>query len=130
MMPGRAKQQAAGRSKREPVEVYVVEPGEGRPPFSFEGAHEYLPADGPMPAVGDVLLLPRQVSGDTKKQAFAWGGTLAPFLVVEREHVFFREKGEKPDPASPKPARYVKTVINVRRLTEEQFYAEPGHAIG
>ena len=117
------------RGRREPIEIYVVEPGEGRPPFTFEGAHDYLPADGPLPAVGDLLLLPRHVSGDSKKQAFAWGGTLAPFQVVEREHVFFREKGEKLDPGNPKPARYVKTVINVRRLTEEQFYAEPGHAL-
>ena len=129
-MPGRAKQRADGRSKREPIEVYVMEPGEGRPPFSFRGAHEYLPADGPMPVVGDIVLLPRQVTGDTKKQAFAWGGTLAPFLVVEREHVYFREKGDKLDPTSPKPAHYVKTVVNVRRLTEEQFDSEPGRVLG
>jgi hypothetical protein len=117
------------RDKHEPVEVYLMEPGEGRPAFSFGGALEYLPPEAPMPAVGDLLLLPRNVTGDSKKQAFAWGGTLAPFKVVEREHVYFREKGQKLEPTSPKPARFVKTVINVRRLTEEQFFAEPGSAL-
>ena len=118
-----------GRGKHEPVEVYLVQPGGGRRPFSFEGAFEYLPPEAPLPEVGDLLLLPRNVTGDAKKQAFAWGGTLAPFKVVERQHVYCREKSEKLEPTSPKPARYVKTVINVRRLTEEQFYADPGQGL-
>ncbi|HZL63633.1 MAG TPA: hypothetical protein VFD50_01635 [Thermoleophilia bacterium] len=63
------------RGKHEPVEVYLVQPGEGRRPFSFEGAFEYLPPEAPLPEVGDLLLLPRNVTGDAKKQAFAWGST-------------------------------------------------------
>jgi hypothetical protein len=118
------------RGKGELVEVYLVDPDAGRPPFSFEGAFEYLPREAPLPQVGDLLMLPRNVTGDTKKQAFAWGGTLAAFQVVEREHVYFRPKGEKLDPTAPRPAHYVKTVINVRRLTEEQFFAAPGRALG
>lgn len=119
-----------GREKGELVEVYLVEPGEGRTPFTFkQGALEYLPPDAPLPEVGDLILLPRAVTGDSKRQTFAWGGALAPFTVVEREHVYYRENHEKLDPAHPKPARYVKTVINVRRLTEEQFLAEPGTSL-
>ena len=121
----------SGRGKSELVEVYLMEPGEGRPPFTFEqGPLEYLPPDAPMPQVGDIVLLPRKVTGDSKAQTFAWGGTLAPFLVVEREHVYFRDKHEKLDAADPAPARYVKTVVNVRRLTEEQFLSEPGRTLG
>ncbi|MCX6373550.1 MAG: hypothetical protein NTX16_10835 [Actinobacteria bacterium] len=117
--------------KREPIQVYLWEPGQGRPPFSFEpGPLEYLPSDAPLPQVGDTLLLPRNVTGDSKEQTFAWHGTLAPFRVIEVEHVYFRETDEKLLPANPRPARYVRTMIAVRRLTPEQFDADPGQAAG
>lgn len=115
----------SGRAGRELVEVYVLEPGEGRPPFTFEGALEYLPPDAPLPAVGDVLLLPRNVTGDSEELTYAWGGTLAPFVVVEREHVYFRANGEKLDPLALKPARHMRTLVGVRRLSQEEFYAGP-----
>lgn len=119
----------SGRAKHELIQVYLWEAGQGRPPFSFEpGALEYLPPDAPLPQVGDTLLLPRRVTGDSEVQAFAWGGTLAPFRVVEVEHVYFRERDEKFLPAKPEPARYVRTMIAVRRLTQEQFYADPVQA--
>ena len=117
------------RAKREFIEVHLWEPGETRPPFSFEsGALEYLPPDAPLPQVGDTLLLPRNVTGDTKQQTFAWRGTLAPFRVIEVEHVYYRERNEKFIPTDPKAARYVRTMISVRRLTQEQFDAWPGQA--
>jgi len=118
-----------GKAKSELIQVYLWEEGQGRPPFSFEpGPLEYLPPDAPLPHVGDTLLLPRNVTGDSKKQAFAWGGTLAPFRVIEVEHVYFRESNEKFVPAHPQPARYVRTMIAVRRLTQEQFNADPAPA--
>ena len=121
----------SGRTKSELIDVYLVEPGQGRPPFSFEpGALEHLPPDAPLPLVGDVLLLPRSVTGDSASQAFAWAGTVTPFRVVEREHVYFRESDEKFDPLNPKPARYVRTMICVRRLTQEEYSADPGQAAG
>ena len=70
------------------------------------------------------------VTGDSKEQTFAWSGTLAPFRVIEVEHVYFRESDEKFTPAYPKPARYVRTMIAVRRLTPEQFDADPGQVAG
>src|SRR5664280_1195976 len=109
MMPSRAKGES--KAKAELIEVFLAEPGQGRPPFSFEGALEYLPPDAPLPRVGDVILLPRSVTGDSKAQTFAWGGTLSPFRVVEHEHVYYRDKHEKFDPVNPKPARYVRTMI-------------------
>ena len=121
----------SGQAKRELIQVYLWEAGQGRPPFSFEpGALEYLPPDAPLPQAGDTLLLPRSVTGDSKKQAFAWHGTLAPFRVIEVEHVYFRDSDEKFTPANPKPARYVRTMIAVRRLTPEQFDADPGQVAG
>ena len=117
-----------GRTKSEPIEVYLTEPGEARKPFSFERAFEYLPPDAPLPEVGDVLLLPRAVTGDSEEQAFAWNGTVAPFRVVERQHVYFRKGHEKLDATDPEPARYVRTIINVHRLTADQYHANPGHA--
>ena len=121
----------SGHAKGELIQVYQWEPGEGRPPFSFEpGPLEYLPADAPLPRVGDTLLLPRNVTGDSEAQAFAWAGTVTPFRVVEREHVYFRESDEKFDTLNPKPARYVRTMICVRRLTQEEYSADPGQAAG
>jgi hypothetical protein len=121
----------SGHAKAELIQVYLWEPGQGRPPFSFEpGALEYLPPDAPLPQVGDTILLPRKVTGDTKEQTFAWGGTLAPFRVIEVEHVYFRDRNEKFTLANPKPAQYVRTMIAVRRLTPEQFDADPGQAVG
>ncbi len=105
----------------EPVEVWLQEPGQARPPFSFEGALEYLPPAPPLAQVGDVILLPRNVTGDTKAQAFAWGGTLTPFLVLQRVHAYHRKKGEKLDPRNVKPARYMRSMLMVRRLTEEEY---------
>ena len=112
------------------VEVWLVEPGRGRPPFTLNGALEFLPPAPPLPQVGDLLLLPRNVTGDSAEQAFAWAGTLTPFRVVEREHVYFREKGEKLNPLSVKPARYLRSIVLVRRVTEEEFSADPGEAVG
>jgi hypothetical protein len=121
----------SGHAKAEPIQVYLWEPGQGRPPFSFEpGALEYLPPDAPLPHVGDTILLPRTVTGDSKQQVFAWGGTLAPFRVIEVEHVYFRDRNEKFTLASPKPAQYVRTMIAVCRLTPEQFDAYPEQAAG
>jgi hypothetical protein len=121
----------SGKAKREPIQVYLWEPGQGRPPFSFEpGALEYLPSDAPLPQAGDTLLLPRRVTGDSKEQTFAWGGTLAPFRVIEVEHVYSRESTEKFIPANPAPAHYVRTMIAVRRFTREQYDADPGQAAG
>jgi hypothetical protein len=112
----------------EPVEVWVLEPGEGRPPFSFHGPLEFLPP-APLAHVGDIILLPRSQTGDSKEQAFAWGGTLTPVKVVEREHVYFREKGEKVDPRKVKPARYVRSMLLVRRLTQEEYAGDPNPLI-
>lgn len=130
---GERKSGRKGERKREAkgelVEVVLMEPGEGRPPFTHEpGSLEYLAPDLPLPAVGDVLALPRQVTGDTKAQAFAWGGKVAPFVVVEREHVYFRDGAEKFDPAKPTPARYLRSLIYVRRLSKEEYAADPGSA--
>lgn len=109
----------AGKAGSELIDVYLVEPGQGRPPW---GPLEHLPPDAPMPQVGDLLLLPGSVTGDSKEQTYAWGGTLAPFRVIQREHVYFREPKEKFKPVNPKPARYVRTMVYVRRLTEDEFH--------
>ena len=121
----------SGRAKSELIQVYLWEQGQGRPPFSFEpGALEYLSPDAPLPNVGDTLLLPKNVTGDGAEQTFAWGGTLAPFRVIEVEHVYYRESDEKFNPADPEPARYVRTMIAVRRFTQQQFDADPEQAAG
>jgi hypothetical protein len=121
----------ANRAKRELVEVYLAEPSKERPRFTFEpGQLEFLPPDAPLPDLGDLILLPRSITGDTEEQTFAWGETLAPFRVVEREHVYFRESEETLDPIDPKPARYVRSLIYVRRLTAEEYAATPGDAAG
>jgi hypothetical protein len=129
-MASRAKKvESSDRVKAEPIEVYLTEPGQGRRAFSFERAFEYLPPDGPLPQSGDILLLPRAVTGETAEQAFAWNATVSPFRVVERQHVYFRKRHEKLDATDPAPARYVRTIINVQRLTEEEYVANPGRVV-
>lgn len=119
------------RDNTDSVEVWLAEPGQGRPPFAFKPKKiEYLPPDLPLPQVGDVVLLPGKVTGDTQAQTFAWGGTLAPFRVVEREHVYFRAKHEKHDSAKPRPAMFVRSLVYVRRLTAEEYGADPGQGQG
>lgn len=111
------------------VEVYEVEPGRGRAGFAHKpGALEFLPAEAPLPQVGDIIILPRAITGDTEKSAFLMGYG-APFRVVEREHLYNRDGDEKHDPFNTKPARYLKTWIHVQRVTEDEYAADPGLSV-
>lgn len=111
------------------IEVYEVEPGRGRPYHTYKpGALEFLPSDAPLPQIGDIILLPRNVTGDTEEQAFVLSGGLTPFRVVEREHLYHRALDEKHDPANTKPARYLKSWIFVRRIPESEYVADPGRS--
>ena len=115
------------REGLEPVEVWLWDPSQKRPAFAHKtNPLEYLPADAPLPRVGDILMLPRNVTGDTKKQAFAYAGTRTPFIVTECEYLYFREKDERLDKLDPKPARHVKTMVTVRRLTPVETFEERG----
>jgi hypothetical protein len=114
---------------REPIAVYLVEPDGGRPPFTSKPPLEYLPADAPLPQAGDLILLPRLFTGDSKAQAFAWAGNLSPFRVLEVEHVYYRDKSERPTPVRPGYAQYVRTIVLVARLTPAQFEERPGRAL-
>lgn len=113
------------KSYSEPVAVWLQEPGQGKPPWGDHVPLEYLPPAPPLAQVGDVLLLPRNVTGDSKEQAFAWGGMFTPFKVIERTHAYSREKGEKLDPRDVKPARYMRSMLLVRRLTQDEYFADP-----
>lgn len=109
------------------VEVYLVEPGHGRPGFSERPvALEFLPADAPLPQVGDIILLPPNFTGDSAEQAFVMLGLLSPFRVVEREHLYTRDSDEKHDPTDTKPARHLKSWIHVERVGPEEYDAIPG----
>lgn len=111
------------------VEVFEVEFGKGRPYYTHRpGILEVLPADKPLPMVGDIILLPVNVTGDSPEQAFVIRGSLTPFRVVEREHMYFRGSDEKHDPINTKPARYLNSWIFVRRVTEAEYSADPGKA--
>jgi hypothetical protein len=115
----------AQESQGELVAVWLQEEGQGKPAWGDHIPLEYLPPAPPLAQVGDVLLLPRNVTGDTKEQAFAWGGTFTPFRVIERTHAYSREKGEKLDPRNVTPARYMRSMLLVRRLTQDEYYADP-----
>jgi hypothetical protein len=126
-MPGRKKESGSRAYKPGIIEVWLSDPDQKRPPFGHETMPlEYLPADGPLPRPGDIIHLPRNVTGDTKKQAFGFGGTRSPFRVVECSHVYHRDKGERFGPLDPKPAVYVKTTMHVRRLTPKEVYDDRG----
>jgi hypothetical protein len=109
------------------VEVWLWDTSKKRAPFAHAtNPLEYLPADAPLPRVGDIIHLPRNVTGDTKEQAFGYGGTRTPFRVKECSHIFAREKREKFDPLDPKPAVYVRTNIFVERLGPKDVYDDRG----
>ena len=120
--------QAAGYN--EPVAVWLQEPGEGKPGWGDHVAFAYLPPAPPLAQVGDIILLPRSVTGDSADQAFAWGARLTPFKVIQRVHAYFREDGEKVDPRHIEPARYMRSMLLVRRLTQDEYDADPERAGG
>jgi hypothetical protein len=109
------------------VEVWLWDPSQKRPPFGHKTTPlEYLPADSPLPRPGDIVHLPRNVTGDTKEQAFGFGGTRTPFRVVECGHLYSRDKLERVDPLHPQPAVRVKTTIHVKRLSPKEVYEDRG----
>lgn len=116
-MPCRQKKAAP---KADPVDVRMSDPDQKRPPFGHKTTPlGYLRPDFPLPRPGGMIYLPRNATGDTRKQAFGFGGTRTPFRVVECSWVYAREKGEKLDPLDPRPALHVKTTMHVRRLTPQ-----------
>ena len=108
------------------IEVYEAEPGHGRPQYEYKpGALTFLAFDAPLPRAGDIILLSRGATGDTEEQAFIFGGGLAPFRVLDVEHLYGDpEKGAAP--GQPNPAPYLKSWVHVRRLTDEEYAADPG----
>jgi hypothetical protein len=123
------KKKKKGSTEAEPglIEVWLLDPENKRPPFGHKTVPlEYLPAGGPLPRAGDIIHLPRNVTGDTKKQAFGFGGTRSPFRVVECSHVYARETTEKVDSLHPTPAVHVKTTMHVRRLSPKEVYDDRG----
>ena len=103
-------------------------PGEQAPSLSATRRcrSSISPPMAPLPRAGDIIHLPRNVTGDTKKQAFGFGGTRTPFRVVECSHVYARERTEKVDTLHPTPAVHVKTTMHVRRLSPKEVYDDRG----
>lgn len=125
-MPGKKK---SGPTQYKPglIEVWLWDPDQKRPPFGHRTKPlEYLPADAPLPRAGDIIHLPMNVTGDTQKQAFGFGGTRTPFRVVECSFVYAREKGETFDSLNPLPAVHVTTTMHVKRLSPKEVYDDRG----
>ncbi len=115
------------RTEPEVVEVWLWDPTHKRAPFGHGTKPiEYLPADAPLPRAGDIIHLPRNVTGDTEEQAFGYGGTRTPFRVVECSHVYARQKKERVDALKPAPAVHVKTTVHVQRLGPKEMYDDRG----
>jgi hypothetical protein len=109
------------------VEVYLVESGKGRARVSHEPcALALLPADTPLPNVGDIVLLPKTLTHE--EQAYVGLGEVTPYCVAERELLYSRNPGEEHALMDAKPARYVKAWIHVRRLSPAEYEKAPGRA--
>ena len=122
-----SKNPGSGEGEPGLVEVWLWDPSQKRPPFGHKTTPlEYLPDDGTLPRRGDIIHLPRNVTGDSKKQAFGFGGTRTPFRVVECGHVYARAKGDAFDPLDPQPAGHVKTTMHVKRLSPQEVYDDRG----
>lgn len=111
---------------RDLTEVYECKPGLGRPYFTHKpGSIALLAADAPLPRIGDLINLPRAVTGDSEEQAFLLNGAGAPFRVLDVEHMYGEPPRDHPDKGSP----CLKAWIHVRRLTEDEYAADPGSAM-
>jgi hypothetical protein len=115
------------KSAAEPVEVWLWDPSARAKPFDHAASPlEYLPTDAPLPRAGDILVLPTNLTGDDKHEAFAYAGTRTPFAVVQCEHIYHRSDAERHGAIAPKPARHVKTLVFVRRMSQKEFYEDRG----
>jgi hypothetical protein len=115
------------RENRRSTEVYEVEAGKGRAQFTFDSVPlQDLPAEAPLPQVGDIVLLSSSETGDSKDLAFVGGGMFTPFRVVEREHMLWRGGDEARDPQGAEPPNRSKCLIHVRRVSAEEYGADPG----
>jgi hypothetical protein len=124
-MSGRGHKES--KAHKDPIAVYEMVPGEQRQPFTYHGKPiEYLPPDAPMPRVGDILLLPKVTAHKKGGPTTAWGGIVVPFVVVEIEHVYHRSSAKSMQGLEPKPAKYVRSVVNARALTDEEYLEGPG----
>lgn len=57
------------------LEVYELEDEDGRPGYTRKaGVSELLPLSGPMPNVGDILLLPTNITGGYGRSGVHHGG--------------------------------------------------------
>ena len=84
------------KSAAEPVEVWLWDPSARAKPFDHAASPlEYLPTDAPLPRAGDILVLPTNLTGDDKHEAFAYAGTRTPFAVVQCEHIYHRSDAER-----------------------------------
>src|SRR5450432_854620 len=96
------------------IEVYEVPPGGGR---EVTKALDTLDPDGPVPSIGDVLLM--SAEGD---KGILMNGAFDAFRVVDREYMFYRLSKAEHMAAQT----YSKVWIHVTRLTQEEYFATPG----
>ena len=91
----------SSRRSSEPVEAYLMEPGEGRPSFDPGVLEIFLrcAAAGGRRRSSPAEEQHRRYSGTGVRL----GGTVSPFRVVEREHLYFRGDAETRDPTQPEP---------------------------
>lgn len=94
------------------VEVYEVEPGK---PRNMKDCIDMLASGGPVPAIGDTLLL-----SVPDKSGALFGGDIGAFRVVDREYLYTRAD------AKSVAVPFGKVWIHVRRLTLAEYQKTPG----
>jgi hypothetical protein len=103
-------------AKVHPVEVYEWRKGDPRPGTVHRARNECIdivevPPKGQAPHVGDVVALPDPTGAEP----------LLYYRVVARELGWCRTSSEN----AQDPARYMKMKLHVRRLSDEEYAAEP-----
>lgn len=107
------------------IEVYELKDGQGRPGFAYkDGALAFL--QGELPNIGDIIFLSKDVTGDSEEQAYYMGGLAAPFRVVERELMYVAGAPVPNSIPSCKRGVFRKAWIHVKRLSEDEYEADPG----
>jgi hypothetical protein len=102
--------------KVHPIEVYEWRKGEPRPGTARKPRYDCIdtvevPPDGQAPHVGDVIALADRTGEEL----------ILYYRVVAREPGWIRTSGE----TGKVPARFVKMVLHVRCLSDEEYAAEP-----
>lgn len=98
------------------IEVYLAEPGAGRPAYASKPRETMLCTimGDFRPRIGEVILLSTRQTGEEETKAYIMMGFGTAYRVLDVEHMIGID------------GVFTKTWIHVRRISEEEYAKDPG----